>query len=128
MRIRYNENKETYNSASSKYYWENKEACNLNAKKHYQKNKLKYKENNLRNKHDISFEDFESFLQIQDNQCKIYHCELDNAKNTHIDHCHSSGKIRGILCSNCNTALGKFKDCIEFLQSAIQYIKINKES
>lgn len=39
-----------------------------------------------------------------------------------IDHCHSTGKIRGLLCQNCNIALGGFKDSIETLQSAIKYL------
>lgn len=39
-----------------------------------------------------------------------------------VDHCHIAGKIRGLLCCNCNHALGKFKDKIEFLQAAIDYL------
>ena len=45
--------------------------------------------------------------------------------NFHIDHCHTSGKVRGLLCSNCNTGLGQFKDNIKSLENAIQYLKQN---
>ena len=40
-----------------------------------------------------------------------------------IDHCHTTGKIRGLLCHDCNTGLGKFKDDINLLQKAIEYLK-----
>ena len=41
-----------------------------------------------------------------------------------VDHCHSSGKIRGLLCTRCNTGLGLFKDDPTALQRAIDWIKI----
>jgi hypothetical protein len=40
-----------------------------------------------------------------------------------IDHCHTTGRIRGVLCDDCNIALGKFKDNIETLKSAINYLE-----
>lgn len=40
-----------------------------------------------------------------------------------IDHCHSSGDVRGILCHNCNRALGLLQDSLENLEQAIQYLK-----
>lgn len=40
-----------------------------------------------------------------------------------IDHCHISGKIRGLLCHACNVALGSFEDNIEIIKSAIQYLE-----
>lgn len=42
-----------------------------------------------------------------------------------IDHCHATGKVRGILCSDCNMGLGKFKDSPARLQSAITYLQSN---
>ncbi len=50
--------------------------------------------------------------------------KIDNRRLC-VDHCHITGKIRGILCSKCNTALGKFKDSPQILQIAINYL--NKE-
>ena len=41
----------------------------------------------------------------------------------HLDHCHGSGKLRGILCHNCNVGLGHFKDNVELLAKAIEYLK-----
>lgn len=43
-----------------------------------------------------------------------------------IDHCHTSGKVRDVLCEPCNQALGLFADNIEYMQSAIEYLKKHK--
>ena len=40
-----------------------------------------------------------------------------------VDHCHASGKVRGVLCYSCNTSLGKFKDSPELLRSAADYLE-----
>lgn len=49
--------------------------------------------------------------------CKTY------TDKPNLDHCHRTGRIRGILCTRCNTALGKFRDNIELLQAAIEYLQ-----
>jgi len=40
-----------------------------------------------------------------------------------IDHDHTTGEVRGLLCSNCNNGLGRFMDNVEFLLKAIKYLK-----
>lgn len=44
-----------------------------------------------------------------------------------IDHCHSTGKVRGLLCHNCNRGLGLFQDSVDNLRRAADYVEINKE-
>lgn len=56
-----------------------------------------------------------------DFKCQICYNELQLA----VDHCHESGKVRGLLCSNCNNGLGRFKDNLEYLKNAIKYLKEN---
>jgi len=41
----------------------------------------------------------------------------------HIDHCHDSGRVRGLLCRSCNIGLGNFKDNIERMGKAIEYLR-----
>lgn len=57
-------------------------------------------------------------------------CGLPNRKGKAlcIDHCHTTGKVRGVLCDDCNTSLGKMKDSAELLQKAIDYLKQNENS
>ena len=51
-----------------------------------------------------------------------------NYKRLGIDHDHTTGQVRGLLCDSCNPALGGFKDNIESLQKAIDYLKEGKSS
>lgn len=43
-----------------------------------------------------------------------------------IDHCHETGKIRGLLCARCNSGLGQFQDSIEVMESGIKYLKAHQ--
>ena len=67
-----------------------------------------------------------SLLESQSGRCAICkseHCGDRRGGSFHVDHCHSTGKTRGLLCSQCNLGLGKFKDSIESLERAIEYLK-----
>jgi hypothetical protein len=66
-------------------------------------------------------DDYDRMLKYQNNQCAI--CKKSSDKRLQIDHCHNTNKIRGLLCFNCNTGLGKFEDNIEFIERAALYIK-----
>lgn len=57
-------------------------------------------------------------------------CDLcgEYMKKKNIDHCHKTGIVRGVLCTNCNTALGKLKDDIYLLRKAIKYLKQSKNA
>ena len=46
-----------------------------------------------------------------------------NTKSTHLDHCHTSGRIRGVLCASCNKGLGHFKDDPDLVKRAAHYIE-----
>lgn len=61
-----------------------------------------------------------SKLKEQDNKCAI--CQ-GFMKTINIDHDHATGKVRGLLCTSCNTSLGKFKDNPAILRVAADYIE-----
>ena len=81
-------------------------------------------------KYSIAQDEFEKILKNQKFCCDICKKELVKGHGTHVDHCHSTGKIRGILCNPCNRALGYFKDSTQSLKSAILYLDkhANKET
>jgi hypothetical protein len=64
-------------------------------------------------------------LAKQGNMCAIC-CTPKTAsiKRFAVDHCHSSGRVRGILCARCNSILGHSRDNIETLKAAIRYLEI----
>lgn len=71
----------------------------------------------------ITEEEYEARIVAQGSKCAICEEPLDNPKTTHLDHNHETGELRGILCANCNHGLGKFKDRVDLLDSAIVYLK-----
>ena len=54
--------------------------------------------------------------------CRICGNKRTEKHRLHIDHCHETDKIRGILCKGCNQGLGKFKDNPELLKKAVAYL------
>jgi hypothetical protein len=86
-------------------------------------NSFKLKDNKLRRSYGISLVDYLEMLEAQNGRCKI--CKTDvpgGAGSFHVDHCHSSNKVRGLLCHHCNVGIGNFKDNISTLASAILYL------
>lgn len=66
----------------------------------------------------ITQAEFDRLLTDQDHKCAI--CRAPDP--THIDHDHDTGHVRGILCFNCNTGLGSFRDDPERLIRSAQYV------
>lgn len=89
------------------------------------KNKGKYKERirnyHIKRDHGITQNEFVLLFEKQNKLCKICKKELNLFKATHIDHCHKTNKIRGLLCTNCNVGLGHFKDSPDLLRQAALY-------
>jgi DNA-directed RNA polymerase subunit RPC12/RpoP len=70
-------------------------------------------------------EAFEAALVMQGYQCAICKADLADAprKLLHADHCHATGRPRGVLCPKCNVGLGSFMDSVENLRRAIAYLE-----
>jgi len=64
--------------------------------------------------------DFQSLLLLQDNSCAI--CKAPFEGKVNVDHEHDTGRVRGLLCSECNIGLGKFKDSETLLSAAANYL------
>lgn len=77
----------------------------------------------LRRAYGLVPSDVSAIAERQNGQCPICRRGLAAVKRTHIDHCHSTGRVRGILCSECNTGIGKLKDSPELLRRALAYLE-----
>lgn len=64
---------------------------------------------------------YDEMLEEQDGRCAICRRE-PNGKRLHVDHCHTTGVVRGLLCYTCNVGLGNFNDDPDRLQVAIEYL------
>ena len=78
----------------------------------------------LRRRYNMTIEQYDELYKKQDGKCAICHTDTcSTGRRLSVDHCHTTGKIRGLLCAHCNTALGKFNDDIERIQRAINYLQ-----
>ena len=79
----------------------------------------KSKDRNLRRNYGITLHDYEAMFVQQSGCCRI--CE-QRMGLTHVDHCHESGEVRGLLCPPCNKGIGFLKDSAALLERAKDYV------
>jgi DNA anti-recombination protein RmuC len=122
-------NKEHMKEYSKNHYEKNKEHYKNIHDEYYQKtkdehaHKLRGAENHLKRVFGITLKQYRQMFKDQDGCCAI--CGISHNKlkvKLHVDHDHTTGKIRGLLCSICNISLGGFRDSPEILQKAIEYL------
>ena len=77
----------------------------------------------LQKKYGLSWEAYEDMYYVQSGKCPVCECNLTiNHIDTVVDHCHNTGKVRGLLCRKCNMALGLLNDNKQNLRNAIYYL------
>ena len=113
--------KKEYNK---RYYQKNREQI-LKYKKEYSKlNSDKIKSTNLKTKYGITLEEYNELFSLQRGKCAICNIhQSDLGRPLFIDHCHLTGKIRGLLCQHCNCLLGYSGDNVEVLKNSIKYLE-----
>jgi hypothetical protein len=105
-------------------YLINKDKEKEQMKTYHSKNKHKAKDKYLQVSYGITLEDFQSLSEEQNHSCWICNTEVSKLKRgLFVDHCHTTGKVRGLLCHPCNTLLGMAKDNVDILNKAIQYLQ-----
>lgn len=124
---RYQENPEKYVIANRKWREKNREKIRIKDKirKSRPEIKLKNRNYNLMKYYGVTLEEWNNLFTKQGECCAICKSPTTNGTGWHTDHDHKKGKVRGILCSPCNIAIGHFKDNIEALESAIIYLSEN---
>lgn len=71
--------------------------------------------------HGLTPEAYTRLYEEQHGCCAICKRSFENVK-VYVDHCHTTLRVRGLLCPRCNSGLGMFRDSSEFLQRAIDYV------
>lgn len=121
-------NKEKVQATQRKWTQENPEKRRASYIKYYEKEKLNIREKQLLKQFGIDFVQYNLLLELQNGICAICGGGPDaKGKSFAVDHCHESGKIRGLLCRGCNVGIGNLKDNVDILQKAIAYLLKNKE-
>lgn len=129
-----------------------KACCSIRRKAYYAKHKARERETinawiksnrgKVRNNHLARYgitQEVYDLLRIEQNECcaicgrhesvaprSNYKGEIKHA--LHVDHCHTTGQVRGLLCFNCNALLGKARDDVVVLQNAIAYLTQEERS
>ena len=104
----------TYKSGEVKHQSKCK-SCQADERRYY------YKPHQVtRRKLKISEEEYTTLMEKSQEGCEVCSRPLDKIC---IDHCHTTGKVRGVLCNNCNTALGLVGDNVATLTKLIQYLE-----
>lgn len=120
------------NPCNAEYYnkkrAENREAYNA-SQREYRKNtptekrRADRKRYHLMQAYGITVEQYEEMYEKQERCCAICKDELPkHGKNVHVDHCHETGNVRGILCSRCNTGIGQLRHDPRIIEAAITYL------
>jgi len=105
------------------YYERNRDAVKAKQKEWRESaNGSRHRFSRTLKKHGITAHDFALMWVSQSGNCAGCFKPLDDGQNTHIDHCHSTGFVRGLLCSACNLALGKVDDSADTLLRLVNYL------
>lgn len=108
-----------------KYRKETKERTSSFKKEYNLRKREEIRKKNLHKKYGVTPEWYNEQLVRQNYSCAI--CNGTEPKGNgnkyfHVDHCHTTNEVRGLLCSSCNTGLGNFKDSTSLLSAAIEYL------
>lgn len=83
---------------------------------------------NLKRNYGLTVEQVDALWERQGRACAICSTDLPTVQDGHIDHCHETNKVRGLLCMMCNVGLGSFKENIKALRRAAAYIRLHRTS
>jgi hypothetical protein len=120
-------NKEKQKEHRDKWRKKNREKDLVSKAKYRSENKEKiaegYRRHILRKKFNLTKEDYDQVLANQNGTCAICSLSCETGRDLAVDHDHETGKIRGLLCRNCNVSLGLMKDDPARLRKAAEYLE-----
>ena len=117
------------------FYDKNREKKREQDKLWYKNNSETIRKRQVERIYGITFDEYTELLKDQKGGCAIcsvplkthwgVESEYEVAK---VDHCHTTGKVRGLLCNKCNVSLGNLNDDIELFKNAINYLEKYNET
>jgi len=118
----YEQNKESIKRKRRYHYINDKKADNKRSSEYYRANKDRLRERDLKRLYGMTLADYHNLYNEQDGVCRI--CKSDNnGKTLDVDHCHETGKVRGLLCRSCNLLIGHSKEDALILFLALEYLE-----
>jgi hypothetical protein len=96
-----------------------KPCSSIREKEYKQRNPERFKDKNLKIAHGISYDDYIMMYVLQEAKCLICKQKFPSLV---VDHCHKTGKRRGLLCGNCNIGIGNLQDNPEIVANAYNYL------
>lgn len=125
----YWKNREKKLALDKTYRLKNREKYLERGRRYYANNKNTHRESILRRLYGIGVRDYDEMFEKQGRRCAV--CEVTvpggPGRRFAIDHSHTTGRVRGLLCYMCNTGLGKFKDDSSLLRRAAAYLESSGE-
>lgn len=112
------EAKLAYNRA---YNQANRDKLNAYRRKHYAKNKHLYRNQMYKMRYGITLEEYNAMLKLQGDVCAICN-KTDGTRELAVDHNHTTGAVRGLLCKACNIMVAQIESANHILDNAKEYL------
>ena len=130
--IRY-DNLIEFNGVDKAFDWDSPDAQSAYMKAYREESPKHWKHTDLLRRFGVSLQQYGDMLLAQDGKCAICgqpetQMRGGKVKALAVDHCHTTGKVRGLLCVDCNQAIGKLKEDRNILLSAIRYLDKHKDT
>lgn len=103
-----------------------KDCANAYQKKWYAQNREAIALRKRALQHGITVEQYQEMFEAQEGRCAICGEEDPSSAGLNVDHCHTSGRVRSLLCGPCNRGLGQFRDDPHLLRLAASYLESHR--
>jgi Autographiviridae endonuclease VII len=117
-------NRERSIAAAQAWRQSNPERYEETQARHRARRRSEQRADHLKRTFGLTLDEYDAMLARQEGRCAICRQLPTAGKFLHVDHDHATGEVRGLLCVRCNNALGLFRDRIEVLDRAMEYLAL----
>jgi hypothetical protein len=124
----YRANREARLECQREYRLKNRERFAQKDRAYYLRNQERIEDYRRFRKYGVTREQYDAMRAAQGGGCAICGSPAPGRGKTklHVDHDHATGQVRGLLCGDCNTAIGSFRESVARLLSAAEYLRKHK--